>query len=129
MEFHSWITIVETYEVQPIGEEEAGLPKILELIEQKIQNLKWNSPKLKVKNASYFIEYTIFANRHTEEIDEMFEFFSSIANIATGSYGLIYMFDTGNEFQVYSISRGKPKEEKDFFLSPVIPTLEDENIL
>lgn len=56
---------------------------------------------------------------------------SKIGQIATGSYGLIYLYndeDTHgkeNMFQVFSMVRGVVDEKRDPFLSPIIPTLEN----
>ena len=127
LEFHAWITIRETYKV----EEEDNYDGIINEIQKKIKDLKWNSPQLKFLNGEGYIEFSVFSNRKTEEIDELFEFFTFIAKIATGSYGLIYMLDEGdlngenNEFQVISIYRGILHRKKDYYLSPFIPTVED----
>lgn len=50
--------------------------------------------------------------------------------MAEGSYGLIYLYDDEaagreNQFQVFSLSRGSVKEFSDFYLSPIVPTIED----
>lgn len=129
LEFHAWITIRETYEVK--DDEEEGISQILQKIRDNAESLKWNKPEIKARNGEWYIELSLFANRKTEEITELLEFFSDIAQNAIGSYGLIYMLDDedvngrDNEFQVYSISRGKLHEQRDSFLSPFIPIVED----
>ena len=46
---------------------------------------------------------------------------------------MIYLYDdedtNGNEnaFQVFSLARGELTNKKDFYLSPVIPTIEDKD--
>lgn len=129
LELHAWITIRETYEARE--DEEEGMDLILQKIKNSIESLKWNKPKLKAKNGEWYIESTLYANRRNEEVDEIIQLFDHIAQYATGSYGLIYMLDDAdangkdNEFQVYSISRGKLHEQRDLFLSPFIPIVED----
>ena len=131
-EIHGWITIRETYEVKE--NEEENMDIILHKIEKKIQALSWNKPELKVRNGEWYIEMSLFSNRKTDEIDELLDFFNFIAKIACGSYGIIYILDDedingkSNEFQVYSISRGALQEQKDVFLSPFIPVVEDADI-
>ena len=122
LEFHAWITIRESYKVI----EEDNNDKIIKEIQKKFKDLKWNAPELR-----FLIEFSVFANRKTEEVDELFNFFTFIAQIATGIYGLIYMLDEGNlsgennEFQVFSIYRGVLHRKKDYYPSPLIPTVED----
>lgn len=131
-ELHCWITIRETYEVKE--NEEENIDVILYEIERKIQELKWNKPQIKVCNGEWYIETSIFSNRKTEKAIELLEFFDFVARTAYGSYGVIYILDDedlngkNNEFQVYSISRGTLHEQKDTFLSPFIPTVEDANV-
>ena len=127
LEFHAWVTIRETYKAI----EEDNFGEIIKIIQKKIEELKWNKPELKFLNGEGYIEFSVFANRKTGEIDELFDFFNFIAELATGSYGLIYMLDDGNlngknnEFQVFSIFRGALHIEKDNYLSPFVPVVED----
>ena len=131
-ELHCWITIRETYEVKE--NEEENIDVILYEIERKIQELKWNKPQIKVCNVEWYIETSIFSNRKTEKAIELLEFFDFVARTAYGSYGVIYILDDedlngkNNEFQVYSISRGILHEQKDTFLSPFIPIVEDADV-
>lgn len=59
----------------------------------------------------------------------MFKLYTKIGELAEGSYGLIYLYDEAegreNQFQVFSLSKGSVKEFSDFYLSPIIPTIED----
>ena len=54
--------------------------------------------------------------------------------VADSSYGLIYLYNDEdingkqNQFQVFSLARGIVKENKDPFLSLIIPTIEDEEV-
>lgn len=130
LEFHAWITIRETY--KDIEDEEEKLDELIDEIKMDIAGIKWNKPEIKMMNGEYFIEISLFSNHKTEEYDELMDFFASLAKKAIGSYGLIYLLDDEdmndkhNEFQVYSISRGEIHCQEDSFLSPFIPTVEDE---
>ncbi len=128
-ELHCWITIRET--AQAKQNEEENLDAILYEIKKRIQSLNWNKLQIKVRNGEHYIETSLFSNRKASDATELLEFFSFVAKIACGSYGMIYILDDedingkNNEFQVYSISRGVLHKQKDTFLSPFIPTVED----
>jgi hypothetical protein len=58
-----------------------------------------------------------------------------VAENLPGSYGLLYVHDdediqdeedNSNTFVVWKITRGKLTQEKDNYLSPCIPVIEDE---
>lgn len=63
------------------------------------------------------------------------ELYQNIGKIAEGSYGLIYLYNDEdmngkeNQFQAFSLARGIVKETTNPFLSPIIPTIEDKDIL
>ena len=128
-ELHCWITIRESYKAEE--KEEENIDIILYKIKKRIQCLNWNKPQIKVRNGEWYIETSVFCNRKNDEVIELLEFFHFVAKIACGSYGMIYILDDedkygkNNEFQVYSISRGILHEQKDLFLSPFIPVVED----
>ena len=59
------------------------------------------------------------------------ELFHRVADLAPGSYGLLYVHDDEDpehdrHFRVFRLIRGTVTEHADHLLSPVIPTLEDE---
>lgn len=127
IELHGWITIKETYKVTF---EENNENIIIDKIKREIKNLSWFKPQIKALNGEWFLEFTIFANRKNMETDEVFKLYTRIGELAEGSYGLIYLYDdedTGrvNQFQVFSLSKGSVKEFSDFYLSPIVPTIED----
>ena len=127
IELHGWVTIRETYKV--IAEED-NEDVIIDKIKSEINNLEWFKPRLKALNGEWFIEFTLFANRHNAQTEEVFKFYTRIGELAEGSYGLIYLYDDEtegreNQFQVFVLSRGSVKEFSDFYLSPIVPTIED----
>ncbi|GFI09586.1 hypothetical protein IMSAGC007_02049 [Lachnospiraceae bacterium] len=131
VELHGWITFRETYKV--FIEEEAHIDLLIRKIQEEINNLSWFKPKIEAQNGDWFIQFSIYANRINPQILEVFELCRKIGKIAEGSYGLIYLYDdedtNGNEnaFQVFSLARGELTNKKDFYLSPVIPTIEDKD--
>ncbi|SFT13442.1 Imm7 family immunity protein [Paenibacillus sp. BC26] len=66
--------------------------------------------------------------------DHVLDIFNWVAENLPGSYGLLYVHDDedfefedkSNAFVVWKLARGKLTQEKDHFLSPYIPIVEDE---
>ena len=131
VELHGWITIRETY--RAFEKEEENIEVSVARIRDAVNRLSWFKPEIKAQNGVYFLEFTLFSNRINPEVSEVFELCKWIGEMADGSYGLIYLYndeDIGgkeNQFQVFSLARGVLKENKDSFLSPIIPTIEDED--
>lgn len=131
VELHGWITIRETY--RAFWEEEEKIELLVARISEEINRLSWFKPEIKAQNGAYFLEFTLFSNRLNPEISEVFELCKWIGEAADGSYGLIYLYNDEdisgkeNQFQVFSLTRGVLKENNDSFLSPIIPTIEDED--
>lgn len=129
IEVHGWVMLREGTSPE---NEELNLDKIIEQINVKNKSLQWNDIEVKVLNGKYYLEFTIIHNRKTSKIDECIEYIEFIGFIAPGSYGIIYMLDDEdingkeNEFQVFTLIRGKLEKKKDSYLSPFIPTVEDE---
>ena len=129
IEVHGWITLRESTDPE---DEELNLGKIIEQIDIKNKSLQWNNIKVKGLIGKFYLEFTIIHNRKTSKVDECMEYIEYIGSVAPGSYGIIYMLDDEdingkeNEFQVFALARGKIKKYKDSYLSPFIPTVEDE---
>lgn len=129
-EFHGWAVIRETPQV--IDEE--NIDDIAKMIEEYIDNLNWGSGILKIfaVNGEYQIIVSGLSNHKTQESEELLGVYKYIAKIAPGSYGLLYVKDDedtkglDNEFIVYTLVRGNLSIQKDTFISPFIPIVEDE---
>lgn len=70
-------------------------------------------------------------NHFSQDVIDIIDFYHYVTDIAKGSYGLLYIKndesqDTFNEFEVFVLAKGNLKKEKDPFLSPCIPVIEDE---
>ncbi|QUH28784.1 Imm7 family immunity protein [Vallitalea guaymasensis] len=129
-EFHGWAVIRETPQV--IDEE--NVDDIAKMIEEYIDNLNWESGILKIfaVNGEYQFIVSGVSNHKTQESEELLGVYKYIAKIAPGSYGLLYVKDDedtkglDNEFIVYTLVRGNLSIQKDTFISPFIPIVEDE---
>ncbi|MCC8068144.1 MAG: immunity 7 family protein [Ruminococcus sp.] len=119
IEFHTWVNIQGNLSIE----------NNIEIISKYIEKLSYKENiNLITENGCCCLQITTFANRKNEYIREIFNFIEKSLEIATESYGLIYMFDDEdllhfNEFQVYKIIRGKIIKDVDNFLSPYIPTI------
>lgn len=82
-------------------------------------------------NGSHQLLFTGNTNHLSQDVIDIFNFYEYIAEIAVGSYGLLHIRndeskDAFNEFEVFVLARGKIKKEKDPFLSPCMPVIEDD---
>jgi len=71
---------------------------------------------------------------HNHRNDNITEIFKQIGIVMPGSYGILYIqddedineqYDNSNCFIVWKLIRGHLIEDKDLFLSPFVPTVED----
>ena len=127
IELHGWLAICETYEDEDL------LPQVeLEIIRQKIKDIILKSScsiEFKYMNGFPFINTLFCSNHRTKEVDDIIETYKSISEIATGSYGIIYIRDDEdkvhyNEFQSYIFKRGSCTYKLDKDFSPCIPAIE-----
>lgn len=85
-------------------------------------------------NGRYYVHLGGCPNRRGTHGPALIELFAQVGQLAPGSYGLLYVHDDedpkhGLDFRVFRLARGAVTEHGDRFLSPVIPTLEDEYVL
>lgn len=131
-EYHGWATLRETYLNEDHFDEK--MEEMVGRIKEKMIEIGADNglSDLRAVNGEYQLHLSGLLNhksRRTEEIIQLYEF---MAKTATGSYGLLYVFDDedengeDNEFQVYVMARGRIEKKKDPFLSPFAPVVEDE---
>ena len=129
IELHGWLSISATYKDEDL------IPQSeVDSIKQSVKDIVSNSEykiDLQYVNGSAFINTLYCSNHRTHEIDAIVGIYRHISEVATGSYGLIYIRDDEdknhyNEFQVYVFKRGKCIEKDDIDFSPCIPTIEDD---
>ena len=134
IQLFGWAAIRENYTVD---NEDENIESIENELRERIKNFGWlKTPglgilELKYLNGDLILNISIKANRFRQESKDAFELFDLIAEIAKGSYGLLYFHDEedlhgkDNTFQVYVLAKGLIKKKDDIFLSPLFPTIED----
>ena len=131
IELHGWMTIFSTYKDEDLNFE-IQEDKIIQKVKNYIQTLKnKNIDGLKVRCGTYYLNVNYYSNHRNDEVDAIFIALKKIAEIATGSYGVVYYMDDEdmvnyNYFMTMVIKRGKVEWKKDLLLSPFMPSVHDE---
>lgn len=130
IEYYGWISISDsTYESD---DDEMSL--ILNKLSSYITECEAQSASGFINvhevNGSHQLMVSGNTNHLSQDVIDIFNLYEYIAKIAIGSYGLLYIrndesLDAFNEFEVFVLSKGKVRKEKDPFLSPCIPAIED----
>lgn len=81
-------------------------------------------------NGEFFTWAFGLSNHKGPDFDDVQRYFSAIAELAPGSYGLLYHRDSespdrSNSFQVLVLAKGQLQLADDPFLSPCTPIIED----
>lgn len=128
-EYHGWATVQATAGDEEPADAGVSYDRVTALVEllasaPGVASLQWVNGTLQFHVGG-------FLNHRGEQGREVIEAFHSIGEIAPGSYGLLYVHDdedaeAKNEFVVYVMRRGHVSAERDQFLSPRAPTIEDE---
>lgn len=131
-EYHGWITVRNS----PGEEEDEGaLPDSVRAgIDDQLMTVEDGTSLIhrQTVNGAIQIHLAGFLNHRSSQGDALIEAFKRIAALAPGSYGLLYVWDDEdpdgrrNEFQAFVMRRGQVTRQSDSFLSPCIPTIEDE---
>ena len=128
-EFHGWATIRES----PSEVDTARLHTIIEELHEVRSCFGWQHAVLDLRsvNGEYQLSSSGLTNHRATEAGELHEFFNRVAQVAPGSYGLLFVRDdedpngSSNQFRVWVLARGKFIEREDVYLSPFVPTAED----
>jgi hypothetical protein len=128
IEYHGWLTLRES----PSEIDERGLRAIYEGLKQKLSDSAFFSVVIDLKyiNGNCQLWISGNANHRSQEFEDVLALLEEIASKATGTYGLLYLWDDEdpqhyNSFQVFVIRRGTVIPECDTYLSPCVPTIED----
>ena len=120
IQINGWLEIIPTYlneDVHTEIDEEA----INSQVDDIIANLEYNDIQIISKNGFKVINFFLNTNHKTEEAEEMLQTFEKIAKVATGSYGLLYVWDEYEDednFRVLVARKGVVEWKKDEFFSP-----------
>jgi hypothetical protein len=128
-EYHGWATVQVSAGDEEPGDAQAFHDHIAELVEplggsSGLASLQWVNGALQFHVAGYL-------NHRGQQGQEVIDIFHAIGKAAPGSYGILYVHDdeapsSDNAFVAYVMRRGHVVDERDGFLSPVVPTIEDE---
>lgn len=126
VEIHCFITLRADYSPYSDNDVEMTVP----VIQKFIDNIPRYGIEIKAKNGEYYIEFSHFTNHLGSDFKDLFGFFENVGKIASGSYGLFYLYDDedkteNNAFQVWRLAKGEVTKFKDTLLSPFVPTVED----
>lgn len=133
-EYHGWAIIRNHYSDLGFDEEERKkeeLTEIISLIYKRIKEVENPNSSYSLRSFSYGFWHLTIEGDHNHKDDGIIQFFKWIAQIAVGSYGLLYVHDDedkrGNEnrFMVWRMKKGIVEELEDNLLSPYFPTVED----
>ena len=131
IELHGWMTISPTYKNEDLHTDIQEY-KIIQDVKDYIKKLKYNTiDRLRVRCGTYYIVADYYSNHKNEEVEEIICAFKTIAEIATGSYGVVYYMNDDdkknyNDFMTMIIKRGTTDWKRDELLSPFMPTVHDE---
>ena len=130
VEVHGWITLRQTYKVV----DDDNVEILIKQINDEIMKIEYPPIQIKVNNGNYYIEFSVYTNHMSSDINDLITFFETVGKIAEGSYGLLYIRNDEdrhnyNNFIVYRLARGKVQTLQDVMLSPFVPIIEDEDDL
>jgi len=131
-EYHGWITIQTSAYDEDTEKLRAAYRQISEEI---VSDLASSSglANLQYINGTAQLHIAGHMNHRGTEGQKVIDHFHRVGQIAPGSYGLLYVRDDedrnghDNEFRALAMRKGKVTEQHDSFLSPCIPTIEDED--
>lgn len=131
VEYYGWINLSDSTYESDDKEMNIVLSKLYSYISKYKLNDTSGLINLHKVNGSHQLLVTGNTNHLSQNVIDIFNLYEFIAEIAKGSYGLLYIKndeseDAFNEFEVFVLARGKIKKEKDPFLSPCIPVIEDD---
>jgi Immunity protein 7 len=128
-EYHGWVCLRATPEVDDFDAKTYSLPEIERLLDAFGRD--YGLVDLRPLNGTYFMHIAGMPNHRGHHGPAAIRLLRDVGQAAPGSYGLLYVLDDehpehNNEFRVFRLTRGDVTEHADPFLSPTIPTLEDE---
>ena len=122
IEIQAWMTIWATYLNEDIHTE-INEEEIYSKVDEIISNLKYNHIQIIERNGPKSIHISLYDNRKTKKSEELIGAFKSIAQIATGSYGVLYYWDDedadfSDDFKILVARKGQCEWMKDMLFSP-----------
>lgn len=130
-EIHGWVTLRYTCENsdEALVKEEEHQQDIKRKVEEKAESCGFSASEVCFFQSYGEIFMTVCGFKwHYDECSEVISLYEYIAEIAKGSYGLLYVNSEReeNQFRVLVLRKGSLEWRDDPFLSPLIPMIEDE---
>ena len=120
IQINGWLVIIPTYLDEDLHSE-IDEKAIYSQVDNIISNLKYNEIQIISKNGIKTINFFLCTNHKTAEAEEMLQTFEKIAKVATGSYGLLHVWDDHDDadnFRVIVARKGVVEWTKDELFSP-----------
>ena len=120
IQIHGWLEIIPTYLDEDVHTE-IDEKAIYSQVDDIIANLEYSDLKIISKNGVKVINFFLCTNHKTTEAEEMLKTFEKIAQVATGSYGLLHVWDEyvdEDNFRVLVARKGVVEWIKDELFSP-----------
>ena len=129
IELHGWLTVQETP-----GDEDALPQETLDCIRDAVKAVLSETDcgvEMQYRNGQAFLSTLYCGNHRTPQVNDIICTYRRIAEIASGSYGMIMIWDDednafSNAFQVLVFRHGTANWRTDTDFSPCIPVIEDE---
>lgn len=134
-EYHGWVTLRDAPELD--DPDRAGdcllnstLSRVRRLIDLDTVQNDLQVAELSQANAAWHLRLSGYRNHRQQPVIDLWH---KVAETAPASYGLLYVQDdedpqAGNEWVAWTMRRGTVTREKDPFLSPVVPVVEDDSL-
>ena len=129
IQINGWLVIIPTYLDEDLHIE-IDEESVYSQVESIIADLKYNDLKIVSMNGIKTINMFMCTNHKTIEAEEILQTFENIAKVATGSYGLLYIWDEYEDednFRVLVARKGVVEWKKDEYFSPNSIMIYDQN--
>ena len=129
IQINGWLVIIPTYLDEDLHIE-IDEESVYSQVESIIADLKYNDLKIVSMNGIKTINVFMCTNHKTIEAEEILQTFENIAKVATGSYGMLYVWDEYEDednFRVLVARKGVVEWKKDEYFSPNSIMIYDHN--
>ena len=129
IQINGWLVIIPTYLDEDLHVE-IDEESIYSQVDSIIADLKYNDLKIVSMNGIKTINVFMCTNHKTIEVEEILQTFENIAKVATGSYGLLHVWDEYEDednFRILVARKGVVEWKKDEYFSPNSIMIYDQN--
>lgn len=129
-EYHGWITVQGSSGDESDSEHETAISSARTVVSDL--STMAGLADIRTVNGSTQVHIAGLFNHRSLRGEKVEAAFRQIGEVAPGSYGALYIRDdeapgSTNEFQILAMRRGEVVRFADTYLSPCIPTIEDED--